>query len=103
MLVNLAVRQGTEACLNLKSQLAKTIFTPLLEKRSRVQNAAVSPQPTKNKFYGSDDKRRSVATIDSEIYAALKVGFLFKFGKQIVKFKSHSNLSPKTLNSVGQI
>jgi len=57
----------------------------------------------KNKFYGSDDKRRSVATIDSKIYAALKVGFLFKFGEQTVKFKSPSNLSPKTLNSAGQI
>nr|WP_314564382.1 hypothetical protein [uncultured Campylobacter sp.] len=44
-----------------------------------------------------------VATIDSKIYAALKVGFLFKFGEQTVKFKSSSNLSPKTLNSVGQI
>ncbi|WP_297939925.1 hypothetical protein [uncultured Campylobacter sp.] len=54
-------------------------------------------------FYGSDDKRRLVATIDSKIYAALKVGFLFKFGEQTVKFKSSSNLSPKTLNSVGQI
>ncbi|EET80248.1 hypothetical protein CAMSH0001_1964 [Campylobacter showae RM3277] len=55
----------------------------------------ISPQPTKNKFYGSDDKRRSVATIDNKIYATLKVGFLFKFGEQSAKFKSHSNLSPK--------
>ncbi|WP_346745572.1 hypothetical protein [uncultured Campylobacter sp.] len=39
--------------------------------------------------------------IDNKIYAALKVGFLFKFGEQSAKFKPQNakfgrvNLSPK--------